>query len=95
LPQYTYLSVLDVRSFRATDIDRYLVVARVIKRLAVNKQRSHRFHMESFSLKTINEVEGEEKYHIEVSNRFRTSEELVTEVEINSAWEMIKEHIKI
>jgi hypothetical protein len=36
-------NVLDVRSFRAADCvsDRYLVVAKVRKRLAVNKQRSH------------------------------------------------------
>jgi hypothetical protein len=33
------------------DTDHYLVVAKVRERLAVNKQRSHRFHMERFSLK--------------------------------------------
>jgi hypothetical protein len=38
-------NVLDVRSFRAADCDsdHYLVVAKVSERLAVNKQRSHRF----------------------------------------------------
>jgi hypothetical protein len=44
-----HLSVLDdVRSFRAADCDsdRYLVLAKVRERLAVNKQRSQRFHME-------------------------------------------------
>jgi hypothetical protein len=40
--------------------------------LAMNKQRPHRFHMESFNLKKLNEVEGKERYHIEVSNRFAT-----------------------
>jgi hypothetical protein len=46
------LNVLDVRSFRAADCDsdHYLVVAKVRERLAVNKQRSHRFHMERFKL---------------------------------------------
>jgi hypothetical protein len=45
-------SVLDVQSFKAADCytDHYLVVAKVRERLAVNKQRSHRFHMESFNL---------------------------------------------
>jgi hypothetical protein len=36
------------------------VVAKVRERLAVNKQRSHRFHMERFNLKKLNEVRGEE-----------------------------------
>jgi endonuclease/exonuclease/phosphatase family metal-dependent hydrolase len=40
-------NVLDVRSFRAADCDsgHYLVVAKVREILAVNKQRSQRFHM--------------------------------------------------
>jgi hypothetical protein len=45
-------NVLDVRSFRAADCDsdHCLVVAKVKERLAVNKQRSHRFHMDEFNL---------------------------------------------
>jgi endonuclease/exonuclease/phosphatase family metal-dependent hydrolase len=41
-------NVPDVRSLRAADCDsdHYLVVAKVRKRLAVNKKRSQRFHME-------------------------------------------------
>jgi hypothetical protein len=45
------------------------VVAKVRERLAVNKQRSHMFHMERFNLKKLNQVHGEEKFHVEVSNR--------------------------
>jgi hypothetical protein len=53
-------NVLDVRSFREAgcDSDHCLLVAKVRERLAVNKQRSHRFHMERFNLK-LNEREGE------------------------------------
>jgi hypothetical protein len=35
-------------------------VAKVRERLAVNKQRSQRLHMERFNLKKLNEVEGKE-----------------------------------
>jgi hypothetical protein len=70
-------------------------VANLRERLAVNKQRSHRFRMERLNLKELNKVEGKEKYHIEVSNRFAVLENLDTEVEINSAKENIRENIKI
>jgi hypothetical protein len=33
-------------------------VAKVREKLAMNKQRSHRFHMERFNLKKLNKVEG-------------------------------------
>jgi hypothetical protein len=46
------------------------VVAKVRERLAVNNQRSHRFHMESFNLKKLNNVEGKEQFHVEASNMF-------------------------
>jgi hypothetical protein len=70
-------------------------VAKVRERLAVNKQRLQRFHMDSFNLKMLNEAEGKENYPIEVSNRFPALEVLDAEVEINSAWETIRENIKI
>jgi hypothetical protein len=70
-------------------------VAKVRERLALNKQRSHRFHMERLNLKKLNEVEGKEQYCVKVSNRFAALEDSDTEVEINSAWEMIRENIKI
>jgi ribosomal protein L30/L7E len=33
-------------------------------RLVVNKQRSHKFRMEMFNLKKLNEVVGKEKYRV-------------------------------
>jgi hypothetical protein len=42
--------------------------------------------METFNLKKLNQVEGEEKYCVEVLNRFTTLEDLGAEVEINSGW---------
>jgi hypothetical protein len=70
-------------------------VAKIRERLAVNKQKSHRFHMERFNLRKLNEVEGKEKYRIQVSNRFAAFEDLNTEVEINSVWETIGGNINI
>jgi hypothetical protein len=85
-------NALDVRSFRTADCDsdQYLVVAKVRERLAVNKQRSQRFDMERFNLKKLNDVEGKEQFHVEVS----ALEDLDLEVEINSTWETIRENIK-
>jgi hypothetical protein len=74
-------NVLDVRPFRAADCDsdHYLVVTKVIERLAVN----FTFHIERFNLKKLNDVEGKEQYLVEVSNRFAALENLDAEVEIN------------
>jgi hypothetical protein len=51
--------------------------------------------MERFNLRNLNWVEGKEQYHVEVSNRFATLQDLDTEVEINSAWETITENVKV
>jgi hypothetical protein len=51
--------------------------------------------MESFSLKTLKEVEGKEQFRVGVSNRIAGLEDLDAEVEINSAWETIRENITI
>jgi hypothetical protein len=71
------------------------VLAKVRERLAVNKQRSQKFNMERFNLNKLNDVEGKEQFRVEVSNRFAALENLDTEVEINSAWETIRENIQI
>jgi hypothetical protein len=50
-------------------------VAKIRERIAANKQGSHKFLMERFNLKNLNEVEGKEKYRVEVSNRFAALED--------------------
>jgi hypothetical protein len=76
------------------DTDHYLVVAKIMERIAANKQGSHKFHMERFNMKKLNEVEAKEKCRVEVSNRFAALEDLDAEVEINTIWETIRENIK-
>jgi hypothetical protein len=43
----------------------------------------------------LNEVGGKEQFHVEVSKRLEALEDLDEEVEINSAWETIRENINI
>jgi hypothetical protein len=51
--------------------------------------------MERFNLKKLKEVEVKEQYRVEISNRFAALEELDSEVDINRAWETIRENTKI
>jgi uncharacterized FlaG/YvyC family protein len=50
--------------------------------------------MERFNLKKLNEIEGKEQNRVEISNRFTVLENLDAEVDINRAWETIRENIK-
>jgi hypothetical protein len=43
----------------------------------------------------LNEVERKQQFRVEISNRFAVLEDLDAEVEINSAWETIRENTKI
>jgi hypothetical protein len=72
-----------------------MAAAKMKERLAVNKQRSHTFHMDRFNLKKLNEEESKENYRLEVSKRFAALENMGTEVEIISARDTIRKNIKI
>jgi hypothetical protein len=51
--------------------------------------------MEKFNLKKLNEVDGKEQYCVEIPNRFAAFKNLDAEVDVNRAWETIRESIKI
>ncbi|PNF42182.1 hypothetical protein B7P43_G07312, partial [Cryptotermes secundus] len=86
-------NIFDVRSLRAADCDtdHYLLVATVREKLAVRKQTLHRFHMKRLNLKILNEVDGKELYHVEISYRFAALGNLDTEVDINRSYYELKE----
>jgi hypothetical protein len=67
-------------------MDHYLVVAKITERIAVNKQGSHKFDMERFNLKKLNEVV---KISIVLRSQigFAALEDLDAEVEMNTIWE--------
>jgi hypothetical protein len=49
--------------------------------------------MKRFNLKKLSEVEGKERYCVEISNRFTALENLDTEGDVNKAWETITENM--
>jgi hypothetical protein len=51
--------------------------------------------MERFNLKKLNEFEGKEQYLVDISNKLAALENSDDEVDINIAWETIRENIKI
>jgi len=53
------------------------------------------FVVERFNLKKLGELEFRKHYHIKISNRFAVLENLNDSMDINKAWEDIKENIKI
>jgi hypothetical protein len=51
--------------------------------------------MQRYNLEKLNEVEGKEKCHVEVSNTFAALEDFEAVAEINGAWETIRKNTKI
>jgi hypothetical protein len=47
-----------------------------------------------FDLRNIDDVEVKEKYQVVISNRFAALENLDESLDINTAWESIRENIK-
>jgi hypothetical protein len=71
--------ILDVPSFMGADYDTdyYLVVAKVMGKLAVSKLVAKNFDGNSFILRKLNELGVMEQYQIKVTNRFAALENLM------------------
>jgi hypothetical protein len=61
-------------------------VEKIREGLAVSKQATQKFDMDTFNLKKLNEVEGKEQYQVKISDRFAALENLHNVVGINRAW---------
>jgi hypothetical protein len=69
-------------------------VAKLREIVSVSKQARQKFDLERLDLKRLDDIEIKEKYQVEISNRFATSESLDESFDINNAWECIRENIK-
>jgi hypothetical protein len=69
-------------------------VAKLRERISVSKRARQNFDLERFDLKKHDDIEVNEKYQIEISNRFSALESLDKSFDINNAWESIRENIK-
>jgi hypothetical protein len=89
-------NILVVRSFIGADCDtdHCLVVAKLRERISVSKRARQNSDLERFDLKKLSDVEVKEKYQVEISNRSAALEKLDEGVDINSAWEGIRDNIK-
>jgi hypothetical protein len=67
-------------------------VAKLKERLSVSKRARQKFDLERFDLRKLDDVEVKEKYQVEISNRF--VQNLDESLDINNAWEGIRENIK-
>ena len=65
-----------------------------MERLTLSKQTAQKFDGQRFNLGKLNELEVRKQYQIESSNRFAALGNLNDDVDINMAWENIKENMK-
>jgi len=57
--------------------------------------KAQKFNVERFNLKKLNELEVRKQYQIKISNRFGNLYNLYDSGDMNTAWEHVKDNIKI
>jgi hypothetical protein len=66
-------------------------VAKLRERISRARQK---FDLEGFDLKKLDDIEVKDKYQVEISNTFAAVDSLDESMDINNAWESIRENIK-
>jgi hypothetical protein len=70
------------------------VAAKLRERLSVSKQVAQKFDVRRFDLRKRNDAEVKEQYQVKIKNRFAALENFDDNVDMNNAWENIRENIK-
>jgi hypothetical protein len=71
------------------------VAAKRRERLPVSKQVTHKFDMQRFDLRKLNDAEVKKQCQVKITIRSATLENFDNNVDMNRAWENIGENIKI
>jgi hypothetical protein len=70
------------------------VAAKLRERLSVSKRVAHKFDKQRFDLRKLNEAEVKEQYQVKITNRFAALENFDDNIDMNRAWENIRENTK-
>jgi hypothetical protein len=68
-----------------------LVAAKLRERLLVIKRVAQKFDMQRFDLRKLNAAGVREQYQVKITNRFAAFENFDDNVDMNRAWENIRE----
>jgi hypothetical protein len=71
------------------------VAAELRERMSVSKRVAQKFDMQRFVLRKLNDAEVKEQYQVKITKRFAALENFYDNVDMNGAWENIRENIKI
>jgi hypothetical protein len=71
------------------------VAAKLRERLSASKRVAEKMDMQRFDLRKLNDVEVKEQYRVKITSRFAAVENFDDTVDMNRAWENIRENIKL